>query len=152
MMRLLLLAVGKAKGSPEQALFEHYAKRLPWPVEVIEVEEKRPLSGLERKNREAELMLAKLPKNAFVVALDPKGEALSSEALAGKFLRWQESGRDLCFAIGGADGLGEALLSQAGAKLSLGAMVWPHLLVRAMLAEQLWRAFSINTGHPYHRG
>lgn len=151
-MRLLLLAVGKAKGSPEQALFEHYVRRLPWPVEVVEVEEKRPISGPERKAREADLLLDKLPRNAFAVALDPRGEALSSEALAGKFKRWQELGRDLAFVIGGADGLGESLLARAEAKISLGAMVWPHLLVRAMLAEQLWRAFSINTGHPYHRG
>jgi 23S rRNA (pseudouridine1915-N3)-methyltransferase len=93
-----------------------------------------------------------LPRNAFAVALDPGGEALSSEALAAKLTRWQELGRDLAFVIGGADGLGESLLARADAKFSLGAMVWPHLLVRAMLAEQLWRAFSINTGHPYHRG
>ncbi|MFA6019556.1 MAG: 23S rRNA (pseudouridine(1915)-N(3))-methyltransferase RlmH, partial [Rhodospirillales bacterium] len=106
----------------------------------------------ERKAKEAELLLAKLPRNAFAVALDPGGEALSSEALAAKLTRWQELGRDLAFVIGGADGLGESLLARADAKFSLGAMVWPHLLVRAMLAEQLWRAFSINTGHPYHRG
>ncbi|MBI5120166.1 MAG: 23S rRNA (pseudouridine(1915)-N(3))-methyltransferase RlmH [Rhodospirillales bacterium] len=151
-MRLFLLAVGKAKGSPEQALFEHYVRRLPWPVEVVEVEEKRPISVPERKAKEAELLLAKLPRNAFAVALDPGGEALSSEALAAKLTRWQELGRDLTFVIGGADGLGESLLARADAKFSLGAMVWPHLLVRAMLAEQLWRAHSINTGHPYHRG
>lgn len=151
-MRLLLLAVGRAKGSPEQALFEHYKKRLPWPIDVVEVEEKRPIQGPERKAREAELLLAKLPKNVFLAALDPRGEALSSEALADRFLRWQGLGRDLAFVIGGADGLDEAVLSRAEARLSLGAMVWPHLLVRTLLAEQLWRAHSINTGHPYHRG
>ncbi|MBF0269018.1 MAG: 23S rRNA (pseudouridine(1915)-N(3))-methyltransferase RlmH [Alphaproteobacteria bacterium] len=151
-MRFLILAVGKAKGSPEQVLFEHYAKRLPWPLDVIEVEEKRPISGAERKAKEAQLLLAKLPKNAFAVALDPKGEALSSEGLAGKLTRWQELGRDLAFVVGGADGLDETVLARAEAKLSFGAMVWPHLLVRTMLAEQLWRAFSINSGHPYHRG
>ncbi len=151
-MRLFLLAVGKAKGSPEQALFDHYARRLPWQAEVIEVEERRPLTGLERKAREADLLLAKLPRNAFLVVLDPTGEALSSEGLAHKFSRWQETGRDLAFMIGGAEGLSDSVLARADFKLSLGAMIWPHLLVRTLLAEQLWSAHSINTGHPYHRG
>jgi 23S rRNA (pseudouridine1915-N3)-methyltransferase len=151
-MKLFLLAVGKAKGSPEQALFEHYAKRLPWPLQAIEVEEKRPLQGIERKQREAELLLAKLPKNAFVAALDPKGEPLSSEGFAAKLSKWQELGRDLVFLIGGAEGLGEAILGKAEAKFSLGPMIWPHLLVRTLLAEQLFRAHSILTHHPYHRG
>ncbi|MBF0167951.1 MAG: 23S rRNA (pseudouridine(1915)-N(3))-methyltransferase RlmH [Alphaproteobacteria bacterium] len=151
-MRLLLLAVGKAKGSPEQVLFDHYAKRLPWALDVIEIEERRPLAGPERKAREAELLLAKLPKSAFLVALDPAGEALSSEAFAKKFSKWQECGRDLVFVIGGADGLGDAVLDRSDQKLSLGAMIWPHLLVRTLLAEQVWRAFSILTNHPYHRG
>jgi 23S rRNA (pseudouridine1915-N3)-methyltransferase len=151
-MKFYLLAVGKAKGSPEQELFAHYTRRLPWGIEVIEVEEKRPIQGPERKAREGELLLAKLPKNAFAVALDPKGEALSSESFAEKLARWQGLGRDLVFLIGGADGLDQAILARAEAKISLGDMVWPHLLVRTMLAEQLWRAHSINTGHPYHRG
>lgn len=151
-MKLFLLAVGKAKGSPELALFSHYAKRLPWPFEVVEVEEKRPIEGPERKTREAELLLAKLPKNAFLAALDPGGQGLSSEQLAEKIGRWREMGRDIAFMIGGADGLDEAVLKRADAKLSLGAMIWPHLLVRTMLAEQLYRAHCILSGHPYHRG
>jgi 23S rRNA (pseudouridine1915-N3)-methyltransferase len=150
-MRLFILAVGKAKAGPEKTLFESYAKRLPWSPALIEVEEKRPLSSPERKAREAELLLAKLPESAFAVALDAKGKTFSSEDFAKNLAVWQESGRDLAFLIGGADGHGEALLARAGLKLSLGAMTWPHMLARAMLAEQLWRAHSLNTGHPYHR-
>ncbi len=151
-MRLLILAAGKAKAGPEKALFETYAQRLPQPPLLIEIEEKRPLSSPERKTKEAELLLAKLPEGAFAVALDARGKTLSSEDFAKKLAGWRDQGRDLAFLIGGADGHGEAVLVRADLKLSLGPMTWPHMLVRVLLAEQLWRAHSLNTGHPYHRG
>lgn len=102
--------------------------------------------------REAEALRARIPAGAFTVMLDRAGEAPDSEGLARLLARWDGAGRPLCFIIGGAEGLDPALLAQAGFLLSLGPMVWPHLLARAMLAEQLFRARSILAGHPYHRG
>lgn len=85
------------------------------------------------------------------MALDLGGEAPTSEALAARLARWEEAGRAPCFLIGGAEGLDPAVLARAEWRLSLGPMTWPHFLVRGMLAEQLYRAQAIRTGHPYHR-
>ena len=151
-MRLWLLAVGKARSGPHRALYEFYAERLRWPLKLIEVEEKRKLAAEALKAREGELLLAQLPKGAILCALDGGGKAESSAGLAGLLGKWQDSGvTDLAFAIGGADGHGDGLLARADRKLSLGAMTWPHMLVRGMLAEQLYRAQQILAGHPYHR-
>ena len=96
---------------------------------------------------------AAVPDGAIAVALDAGGQPLDSEALAARIGRWQDSGtRDLAFVIGGANGLAPAVLQRADFTLSLGALTWPHMLVRAMLCEQVYRAGSILSGHPYHRG
>jgi 23S rRNA (pseudouridine1915-N3)-methyltransferase len=151
-MRLWLLAVGKARSGPQRDLFEDYAGRLRWPLKLVEVDEKRKLAPEPLKAREAELLLAQLPKGAVLCALDEKGKAESSAGLADQLRKWQDGGvADVAFAIGGADGHGAALLARADRKLSLGAMTWPHMLVRGMLAEQLYRAQQILAGHPYHR-
>ncbi|MBI5164744.1 MAG: 23S rRNA (pseudouridine(1915)-N(3))-methyltransferase RlmH [Magnetospirillum sp.] len=151
-MRLHLLAVGRARPGPEQALFQHYGRLVRPALLVKEVEEKRPLPVAERKDREAELLLAAIPAGAVVVALDEHGQMLASTAFAARLGRWRDDGTgDLAFAIGGADGHGAALKARADLLLSLSPMTWPHLLVRGMLAEQLWRAQAILTGHPYHR-
>ncbi len=90
---------------------------------------------------------------SYVVALDPHGKILSSESLATFVQRRQDDGtRDMCFIIGGADGLSDDVMARAQFRLSLGAMIWPHLLARVMLIEQLYRAQQILAGHPYHRG
>ena len=125
-IRVCLLAVGRLRRGPLYDLQTDYAKRLVPPASVIEVEEKRKLPVAELKTREAALLLAARPAGAMLVAL-------------------------IAFAIGGADGLGKAVLDAADATLSLGAMTWPHLLVRTMLLEQLYRAQQILAGHPYHR-
>ncbi len=152
-MRILLAAVGRAGRRPEGALYEHYASRITPSLDLKEVEEKRPLSSGERKRREAALLLGALPKGATVVALDGKGRRLTSAAFADKLAGWRDSGvRDLAFVIGGADGLDRSVLEGAHLILSLGDMTWPHLLVRALLAEQIYRAQCILAGHPYHRG
>jgi 23S rRNA (pseudouridine1915-N3)-methyltransferase len=150
-MRITVVAVGRARKGPEQQLFDDYVRRLPWPVELRGVED-RGGDGAGRGKREGERLLKALPDGATLVALDPGGKALSSEAFARALAAWRDDGvRELAFAIGGADGLDQAVLARAAMKLSLGAMIWPHLLARAMLAEQLFRAHSILTGHPYHR-
>ncbi len=105
----------------------------------------------EAKRREAEALLAALPAGGFAVALDLGAPAPSSEALAAALVRWTERGKPICFLIGGADGLDARVLARADHVLSLGPMTWPHMLVRVMLAEQLFRAQAINAGHPYHR-
>ena len=97
------------------------------------------------------MLLEALPADALAVALDQGGESPGSEAFAQKVERWLGSGRTLCFVIGGAEGLDPAVPARADAALSLGPMTWPHLLARALLAEQLYRAQCIRTGHPYHR-
>jgi 23S rRNA (pseudouridine1915-N3)-methyltransferase len=105
------------------------------------------------KAREAELILAAMPSGARLVALDQRGAEWSSRELAGRIGKWRDGGTgDLAFAIGGAEGLGSAVVERADSVLSLGAMTWPHLLVRCMLLEQLYRAQQILAGHPYHRG
>jgi 23S rRNA (pseudouridine1915-N3)-methyltransferase len=129
-----------------------YAKRIVPPATILELEEKRPLPPPLLKTREAELILAALPAGARLVALDRGGAAWSSRELADRLSAWADRGTGaVAFAIGGAEGLGAALLERADAVLSLGAMTWPHLLVRSMLLEQLYRAQQILAGHPYHR-
>lgn len=147
---LSIVAVGKIGRGPEADLFARYAARLrPAPM-VVEVPDGRG-APMEIKRREAAALLGAVPAGALVVALDLGGDAPSSEALAARLVRWRESGRDVAFVIGGAEGLDASVLARADAIVSLGLMTWPHLLARAMLAEQLFRAQSIAEGHPYHR-
>ena len=152
-MRLHIIAVGRLKAGPHEALARHYAERLAWPLTVREVEEKRPLSPPELKEREGALLLAAVPPGATIVALDERGKSLTSEAFAQRLAAWRDGGMaDLAFLIGGAEGLAEPVRQKAQLVLSLGAMTWPHLLARGMLLEQLYRAQQILAGHPYHRG
>ena len=152
-MRVVIVAVGRIRAGPERSLIEDYAKRLTWPLEVVEVREKKPLSGNERLLREASLLLDAVPEGAVVVAAAEAGKALTSERFAQRMGRWRDEGRAcVAFLIGGADGHGPAVGSRADLTLSLGAMTWPHQLVRVLLIEQLYRAGSILAGHPYHRG
>ena len=151
-MRLLILAVGRLKTGPLAELQSHYAARLTWKLAITEVEERRALPAAERKAREGDLLLAALPDDAILVALDERGKQLASTEFAARVARWRDEGAGtLAFAIGGADGLAQAVLARASFKLSLGPMTWPHLLVRGLLLEQIYRAQQILTGHPYHR-
>jgi 23S rRNA (pseudouridine1915-N3)-methyltransferase len=145
-----LLAVGRLKPGPEAALFAQYSARLRPPPLVTEIPEARG-SAAEIRRREGAALLAALPEAALLVALDLGGAAPSSEALAALTERWDATGRPLCFAIGGAEGLDPAVLARADHALSLGPLTWPHFLVRGLLAEQLFRAQAIRAGHPYHR-
>ena len=152
-MRVVIVAVGRVRAGPERSLIETYAKRLAWPLEIVEVREKKPLSGDERSSREASLLLDAVPDGAVVVVLDEAGKAVTSKRFAQRMGRWRDEGRAcVAFLIGGADGHGPAVAERAELTLSLGAMTWPHQLVRVLLIEQLYRAGSILAGHPYHRG
>lgn len=151
-MKLHLIACGKIKVGPEKALFEHYAGRLTPSLTVREVEEKKRLEGPELKAREADLLLSAVPDGAVVVALDERGRDLSSPELAAKIGNWRDEGRrDLALLIGGADGLDARVRKRADLVLNLGKLTWPHMLVRGLIAEQLFRAQCILSGHPYHR-
>jgi 23S rRNA (pseudouridine1915-N3)-methyltransferase len=151
-MRIAVIAVGKARSGPVHELAADYAKRIPWRLALIEVEAPAKLPVAERMRREGELLAARVPAGAALVALDRKGKGLSSEDFAVRLGAWRDQGRDVAFAIGGADGLARDLVARAELVLSFGAMTWPHMLARAMLLEQLYRASAILAGHPYHRG
>ncbi len=151
-MRVHVIAVGKVRAGPERDIFDAYRKRLPWPVETREVEARRHAATDERRRDEAQLLLKAVPAGACIIALDERGTALSSTEFAKRIGRWRDDGVPaLAFLIGGADGLDEEVRRSAAMLLAFGPMTWPHQLVRAMLAEQLYRASSILAGHPYHR-
>jgi len=145
-----VIAIGRARDTPEAALFARYAARLRPALTLSELPEGRGAPA-EVKRREGEALLAALPPDAFAVALDRTGAAAESAALAALLERWLGMGRTLCFLIGGAEGLDAPVLRRADHVLSFGTMTWPHMLARVMLAEQLYRARSIVSGHPYHR-
>lgn len=155
----MVAAVGRLKAGPESALVEDYLDRagkagrsLGLSFDAREYPEDRSAGAAVRKEREAAMMIAGLPPRARLVALDEHGRALDSQAFAALLARWRDSGvEDATFAIGGPDGLGPPVLARAELRLAFGAMTWPHRLVRAMLAEQLYRAVTILSGHPYHR-
>jgi 23S rRNA (pseudouridine1915-N3)-methyltransferase len=152
LIRLTIVAVGRARPGPERDLYEQYARRITWPLSLREVEEKRRLSPPELMTREGELLRAACPHGATLVALDRRGKVLDSAGFAQRLGKWRDDGvADLAFLIGGADGHTESLLKDCMLGLSFGAMTWPHLLARAMLAEQIYRAQQILAGHPYHR-
>ncbi len=148
---LHLIAVGRLRAGPERDLFARYHARLRPALAVKEIVEARG-TPMEAKRREGAALIAALPPRAFAVALDPGGQAPDSAGFAVLLERWLILGRPLCFLIGGAEGLDGAVLDRADAVLSLGKLTWPHMLARVMLAEQLYRARAIASGHPYHRG
>lgn len=148
---LRLLAVGKAPAkAPEMDLFARYAKRIRPALTLIEVADGQG-GATEIKRREGEALLAALKPDEFLIALDIGGVTPDSAGLAKLLTGWLERSRKLAFTIGGAEGLDAPVLARAGACLSLGSLTWPHMLVRPLLAEQLYRAQSIMAGHPYHR-
>lgn len=151
-MRIFLACIGRERPGPTRSLFDAYVARLPWDLELRELEEKKPLPAERRRAREGELLLGALPKSSFVVALDERGKMPDSTEFARLVSTWFRTGDGtISFLVGGADGHADAVRARADYLLSFGRMTWPHMLVRGLLAEQLYRAASINSGHPYHR-
>jgi 23S rRNA (pseudouridine1915-N3)-methyltransferase len=155
-MRVHLCAVGRLRAGPERDLIDDYRTRFDrtgralalGPFSEHEVEDKKG-GGMEA---EAELLARALPAGAVLVTLDERGRVLSSPEFADQLAKWRDGGRqDVAFVIGGADGIAPSLRARADYSISFGRMVWPHMLVRVMLAEQLYRAASILAGAPYHR-
>jgi 23S rRNA (pseudouridine1915-N3)-methyltransferase len=152
-VRLHVIAVGRLKPGAQADLARFYAERIVFPLFQREIEEKKKLQAAELREREGALLLEAVPAGATIVALDERGTSLSSAAFAERLGRWRDQGvGDLAFLIGGADGLAEGVRQKAQLVLALGPMTWPHLLVRGMLLEQIYRAQQILAGHPYHRG
>lgn len=158
-MRIAIAAVGRMKQGPERELVGRYLDRAiasgrPLGLsgfDVIELTESRASSSPARKAEEAKALRAALP-DGIVVALDERGKTLGSEAFANQIARWRDDGRPAVnFVIGGADGLEPDFIEAAALTLSFSPLTWPHQLVRIMLAEQLYRATTILSGHPYHR-
>ena len=150
-MQLSIIAVGKGRVSPENSLAHTWLSRLQPAGQLIEIESKLP-PGLNRTADESQRLLSAMPGGAALCVLDPRGKDHSSENLASLICTWRDEGfRSACFAIGGTDGHSNLLRQKANCIISFGRATWPHMLFRAMLAEQLYRANSILMGHPYHR-
>ena len=150
-MRCLVLAVGRCRDPALASLIERYRARLPWPLEILELESKLA-DPARRRQEEGRAMLARLAADDRLVALDERGELATSLDFARKLAAWREAGRRTVFAIGGAEGLDPAVLERAAFVLALGRLTLPHELARLVLVEQLYRAHTILAGHPYHRG
>ena len=155
-MRVSLCVVGRLRAGPERDLIDDYLTRFDrtgralglGPASVIEVEDKKGGGSAA----EAALLRKAIPDGAFLVTLDERGKVMTSPEFANKIADWRDnSQRDVAFVIGGADGIAPDLRAQANFSLSFGKMVWPHMLARVMLTEQLYRAANILSGGPYHR-
>lgn len=155
-MKIRIIALGRAKPGPEKSLVETYRKRLNWPCDLVELEAKKGITGAELVAAEADLiekaLHGKSSSQRVVIALDERGQSLASRDFAKRITALGNQGYgELIFVIGGADGLAQTIRDRAGLQLSFGAMTWPHMLVRVLLMEQLYRAQTIIAGHPYHR-
>ena len=159
-MRIIVAAVGRLKAGPETELSERYRKRaaqtgrsLGWrDVEIVEIRESRAAEPDKRMLEESIALANIIPQGAAVVLLDSRGDTLDSASIAAQFTKWSTNGKPAVVRIiGGADGLSPSLKDKAQLRMSFGPATWPHQLVRVMLLEQLYRASTILTGHPYHR-
>lgn len=160
-MRLVIAAIGRLKQGAERDLSERYRKRaeqvgrqLGWPsVDIIEIRESRAKDSGKRMIEESIALATIIPDQAALVLLDERGDNLDSAEFARQLQGWRDQNRPACvFVIGGADGLAPTLRDRAVLTLALGKVTWPHQLARIMLLEQVYRAGTILTGHPYHRG
>lgn len=151
-MRITIAAAGRLRGGPEKALCDQYLKRMTWPVEIREIEEKRKLPPDQLRQREGELLIGCCPDGSIIVALDESGDQITSREFAKELGSWRDDGEsNIAFVIGGAGGLDADVIRRARLRLSFGRMTYPHMLMRGVLLEQIYRAQQILAGHPYHR-
>jgi 23S rRNA (pseudouridine1915-N3)-methyltransferase len=155
-VQFIIVAVGHRMPTWITAGFDEYAKRMP-PESRVQLKEIKPVERSGSKNAltvmagERSKIEAALPKNARIVALDEHGKDLTTMELSGWLTRWQQEGRDVAFVIGGADGLDPHFKTEADMLIRISSLTLPHGMVRVVLAEQLYRAWSITQNHPYHR-
>jgi len=159
-MRVMIAAIGRLKQGPERELAERYRK---WAAtagrsagitdfDIVEIRESRAGDAHRRMLEESIAIANIIPERAITVILDERGESMNSASFAGRLQGWRsEQQPALVFIVGGADGIAASLREKSNLRLSFGAATWPHQLVRIMLLEQLYRAVSILSGHPYHR-
>ncbi len=152
-MHIKIICIGKDRREEFASVIQRYRKQLPWGLEVIEKQPRKPNAPTEQRMlEEAELMLAAAQGSNIRVALDEHGKVMTSMQFAKQVGQWRDQGQgNIAFFIGGADGLHESLLKSCQMKLAFGQMTWPHQMVRVMLTEQLYRAYTLLSGHPYHR-
>ena len=159
-MRVVVAAVGRLKQGPERELAERYRKRAAQAgrsaglsaVDVIEIKESRAADTARRMVEESIAIANVIPEHAVTVILDGRGESISSAAFAGRLQEWRQQNKPaVAFIIGAADGLAPGLREKASLAIAFGTATWPHQLVRVMLLEQLYRAVTILSDHPYHR-
>lgn len=154
-MEFSILSIGRWKASPEKSLFESYSRRMPWQIHLIELDSRERDDLQKQKQEEAQRMRDTCKQLGVrkIVVLDECGRDWTSRELASNIRRWQDEQaiRKVAVIIGGHAGVDAQLRSEADVCLSLGKMTWPHLLVRALIAEQLYRSFCILNNHPYHR-
>ncbi|HEX2353987.1 MAG: 23S rRNA (pseudouridine(1915)-N(3))-methyltransferase RlmH [Xanthobacteraceae bacterium] len=159
-MRVVVAAVGRLKQGPERELAERYRKRAAEAgrsaglsaVDVIEIKESRAGDAARRMVEESIAVANVIPEHAVTVILDARGESINSAAFAGRLQEWRQQNKPaVVFIIGAADGLAPSLREKASIAIAFGTATWPHQLVRVMLLEQLYRAVTILSGHPYHR-
>lgn len=150
-MKINIIAIGKMRNHDSNyQLFAEYQKRLPWKIDLRELEVKSNLANL--KEKEADLLLAAIPAAAKVIVLDERGSMLSSRDLAKAIKDYGNSGSsNLAFIIGGADGVSDRVKNRADLILSFSKMTFPHLMIRSFLIEQIYRSYTIISNHPYHR-
>jgi 23S rRNA (pseudouridine1915-N3)-methyltransferase len=147
-MQITIAAIGKSKDSAEDALTASYLKRLPWKVDLCINDGRK----LKNKAEETTWLMSQVHNAEKIIALDEHGKEYASKAFAVQLNAFQQQGIGrMAFLIGGADGLDKTQLPKSTEAICFGRMTWPHMLVRAMLAEQLYRAYTILTNHPYHR-
>ena len=148
-MKIRIIAVGRQKASPTKDLCDEYLKRMNWNVTLKEIDAPKGSTSAQ----EAPLILKELAKPGLVIALDERGETLTSPEFAKKMESWQNqaTGNEITFLIGGADGFDNEVRKKAKFLMSFGKQTWPHMLVRVMLLEQIYRAQQFSAGHPYHR-
>lgn len=151
MLKIDIIAVGRLRKGPWFDLIEDYKQRLRWPVTVREIESKYT-EAKQQQAQEQELILEKLDHDSFVIILDERGDGLRSLDFAHTVRRVQDMGNGkITFLIGGAEGFTDDMRGRANLLISFGQQTWPHLMVRVMLMEQIYRAQQIIAGHPYHR-
>jgi 23S rRNA (pseudouridine1915-N3)-methyltransferase len=158
-MRIVVAAVGRLKRGPEVELAERYRERAAKSgrgiglrsLDIIEIAESRARDPQRRMLEESIALANIIPERAATVLLDPRGETIDSNGFVKRLRGWNDGGRDVAFAIGGPDGLAPTLAEKADLHLAFGALTWPHQLVRVMLLEQIYRAMTMMSGHPYHR-
>lgn len=153
-MHITIAAVGKAKHKPEAELIAHYLKQTRWDITIKEIPDAPSnLSADSRRGREAEAIGKLITPQSRLFVMDSTGKSLTSPQFAALIQQAQQQAiKHVVFAIGGQDGLDASLIARAHTTLAFGAATWPHQLLRAMLCEQLYRAYTITIGHPYHTG